>query len=77
MPGLSNPEYEARRVAAVRAALAAGQPWSLSTGPRSELGKRTVSGNALKHGLDTLAFKFAVRYCIAAEQALTAASGSA
>ena len=73
MPCLTDPAAEARRVAAVRAALAAGRPWLSSTGPRSSAGKRAVSQNALRHGLDTLAVKWAVRYCTGVERALTAA----
>lgn len=73
MPGLKDPLHEARRMAAVREALALGKPWMSSTGPTSSEGKRTVSKNAFKHGLTAIAFRWAVRYCTEVERALTSA----
>ena len=35
------------------------KPWRLSTGPRTG---RAVSGNAVTHGLETAAFRAALRY---------------
>lgn len=70
MARLMNPVDEARRVAAVRAALALHRPSDRSTGPRTEGGKRRMALNAVTHGAETLAFTLAVRYCEAVEGAL-------
>lgn len=32
------------------------KPWNRSTGPRTEAGKATASGNALKHGMRSAAW---------------------
>ena len=73
MPCLKNAAAEARRVDAVRAALLLHRPWASSTGPTSQAGKRRVSGNGFKHGLESLAVIFAGRYCMAVERALKGA----
>lgn len=73
MPGLSNPAHEARRVAAVRAALALKMPHQHSTGPRTMAGKRRMALNATTHGTSTLAFRWALQYCEALERALALA----
>lgn len=73
MARLKNPIDEARRIAAVRAALARHKPSARSTGPRTAGGKRRMALNAVTHGTETLAFKLAVRYCEAVERTLKGA----
>lgn len=45
------------------------KPWQSSTGPRTEDGKKAVSQNALKHGLDSAAIK-KLRAVLRAQRAL-------
>lgn len=71
MPGLSNPAHEARRVAAVRAALVSSKPHERSTGPRTVAGKRRMALNATIHGTSGQAFRLALLYCTAVEAALS------
>lgn len=70
MPRHADPEAEARRIAAVRVALAVFRPWLASTGARTARGKRAASQNRLKHGADSRAFILAIRYCGAIESSL-------
>ena len=71
MPGLKNPEHEARRIAAVMAAIALSKPHERSTGPRTAAGKRRMALNATVHGTSGQAFRLAVLYCTVVEAALS------
>lgn len=70
MPCLKNPVAEEKRIATVRAALVLSRPWEHSTGPRTAEG-RAVQGHVLRHGLDSLAVKWALGYVAAIERALS------
>lgn len=70
MPCLKDPAAESLRMAAVRVALARVKPWQFSKGARTAEGKRRAAGNALRHGLDSLAVKWALRYIAAVERTL-------
>ena len=72
MPAIADPVREARRVAAVRAALYRDQRWrrALEIGNFSAAGLRRRGQNSVKSGVDSLAFKLAVRYCEAVLLAL-------
>lgn len=43
------------------------RPWLKSTGPRSVQGKRLVSGNALKHGLQSAEFLLLLKWAKSVE----------
>lgn len=72
MSCLKIPEAEARRVAAVRAALYRDRRWERASLPENFTpeGLRRRGQNPVKSGVDSLAFKLAVRYCDAVEAAL-------
>jgi len=72
MACLKNPESEARRVAAVRAALQRGRQWERGAfyGNVSAAGLRSRGQNSTKSGVDSLAFKLAMLYCGAVLKAL-------
>lgn len=69
MPCLTDAGAEARRVEVVRVAIALRKPWLESTGPRTVAGKRAAAQNRLRHGADSVAFKAAMAYCAAVEDA--------
>lgn len=75
MPAIADPEREARRVAAVRAALHRDKRWlrAAEIGNFSAAGLRSRGQNSVKSGSDSLAFKLAVRYCDAVIVALGSA----
>lgn len=58
-PGPKNTKEEMARY---REMIQERKPWQLSTGPRTAAGRRAVSGNAVTHGLETAAFRAAMRY---------------
>lgn len=64
MPAIADPEREARRVAAVRAALHRDKRWLRAAEIRnfSAEGLRRRGQNSVKFGVDSLAFKLAGRY---------------
>lgn len=64
MPAIADPVREARRVAAVRAALHRDQRWLRAAQIEnfSAAGLRRRGQNSVKSGADSLAFKLAVRY---------------
>lgn len=68
---MPSPEAEARRLAAVRAAVARVKPWSWSTGPTTTAGKRRMAMNPTKHEAGSVAFKLALTYVKAVESALS------
>lgn len=72
MARLKNPESEARRVAAVRAALYRERLWERGAayGRVSAAGLRRRGQNPIKTGSESIAFKLAVRYCEAVIAAL-------
>lgn len=72
MPAIADPEREARRVAAVRAALQRDKRWLMASRPEnfSAAGLRRRGQNSVRSGADSLAFKLAVRYCEAVLTAL-------
>ncbi|MDO8249104.1 MAG: hypothetical protein Q7T78_05210 [Rhodoferax sp.] len=72
MACLKNPESEAKRIAAVRLALQREKQWERGAffGNVSAAGLRRRSQNSLKSGVDSLAFKLAVRYCEAVLKSL-------
>jgi hypothetical protein len=65
MPAIKDPDKEARRVAAVRAALIRDQRWKVATRPENftAAGLRRRGQNSTKSGADSLAVKWATRYC--------------
>jgi hypothetical protein len=65
MPALADPVREAQRVAAVRAALQRDKRWlrAAEIGNFSAAVLRRRGQNSVKSGIDSLAFKLAVRYC--------------
>lgn len=72
MPGIADPAREARRVAAVRAALQRDKRWEIATRPENftAAGLRRRGQNSTKTGADSLAMRWAVRYCDAVIAAL-------
>lgn len=64
MPAISDPDKEAARVAAVRAALFRDRRWLLAIKPDNftAAGLRRGGQNSFQTGVDSRAFKFAVRY---------------
>jgi len=64
MPAIADPEREARRVTAVSAALHRDKRWLRASQIEnfSASGLRRRGQNSVKSGVDSLAFKFAVRY---------------
>lgn len=65
MKSIADPVREARRVAAVRAALQRDKRWLKGAfyGNVSPAGLRRRGQNSVKSGVDSLAFKLALRYC--------------
>jgi hypothetical protein len=57
-----SPKQSKAEAARYRAMILARKPWQSSTGPRTVAGMRTSSGNAVKHGTESAAFKAALRY---------------
>lgn len=57
-------------VTAWRQAIHARKPWERSTGPRTPDGKRQGMKNATLHGLESQAFRWAMRYIAAVGTAL-------
>ena len=72
MPCLKNVESEARRIAAVKAALHRDQRWLRGAfyGNVSPAGLRRRGQNSTRAGADSLVFKLALRYCDAVILAL-------
>lgn len=72
MPCLSDPDAEARRVAAVRVAILREKIWERGAayGGVSVAGLRRRGQNPVKTGSESLAVKLAVRYCEAVLRAL-------
>ena len=72
MPAIADPVREARRIAAVRAALMRDKRWVKGAfyGNVSPAGLRRRGQNSIKSGVESLAFKLAVRYCDAMVAAL-------
>lgn len=72
MPCLSDPEAEARRVAAVRVAILREKIWERGAayGGVSPAGLRRRGQNPVKTGSGSIAFKLAVKYCEAVVKAL-------
>ena len=64
MPAISDPDKEAARVAAVRAALLRDRRWLVAIRPENftKAGLRRRGQNSFQTGVDSLAFKSAVRY---------------
>jgi len=67
-PGPKKTEAETARY---RAMILDRKPWERSTGPRTVGGQRVVGGNAVTHGLDTAAFRAAMRYVDRVERMLS------
>ena len=74
MPASADPVREARRVAAVRAALRRDQRWLKGAffGNISPKGMRARGQNSYRSGTKSAAFKLALRYCDAVLEALRA-----
>lgn len=72
MPAIKDPVREALRVQAVRAALQRDKRWERGAfyGNVSPEGLRRRGQNSLKSGVDSLAFKLALRYCAAVVAAM-------
>lgn len=72
MPAIADPEREARRVAAVRAALQRDKRWLMASRPEnfSAAGLRRRGQNSVRSGADSLAFRLAIRYCTVVLEAL-------
>lgn len=73
MPAIKDPEKEARRVAAVRAALQRDRRWERGAagGNISPEGLRSRSQNNRQHGAASLAVVWACRYADAVSLSLT------
>ena len=73
MKAIADPVREARRVASVRAALQRDKRWLKGAfyGNVSPAGLRRRGQNSTKSGVDSLAFKLAMRYCDAVVATLT------
>ena len=73
MARFTDPEAEARRIAATRVALKRDQRWLKGAffGNISPSGRRRIGQNPTKSGHESTAFGFAVRYCNAVIRALT------
>lgn len=72
MPAIKDPEREARRVAAVRAALLRDRRWEKGAfyGNVSPEGLRSRSQNNRQHGVRSLAVVWACRYADAVSSSL-------
>lgn len=72
MPAISDATKEAGRIAAVRAALLRDRRWLVAIKPENftAAGLRRRGQNSYQTGVDSLAFKFAVRYAGAVLAAL-------
>jgi hypothetical protein len=73
MPAIKDPEKEARRVAAVRAAILKAKPWEKSKEAVARIspeGMRRRGQNPQSHGADSTAFKLAGRYAHGVLEAL-------
>ncbi len=62
MPAIKDPEKEARRVLAVRAAILKSRAWEKGTAGVSPDGLRRRGRNAQTHGADSMAFNLANQY---------------
>ena len=73
MPAISDPDKEAARVAAVRAALFRDRRWLVAIKPENftAAGLRRRGQNSFQTGVDSLAFKLSVRYAGAVLVALS------
>ncbi len=73
MPAISDPDKEAARVAAVRAALLRDRRWLVAIKPENftAAGLRSRGQNSYQTGVDSLVFKLAVRYAGAVLVALS------
>ena len=73
MPAIKDPEKEARRVVAVRAAILKGRPWEKSAAAVARIspeGMRRRGQNPQTHGADATVFKLANKYAHGVLEAL-------
>lgn len=77
MPAISDPDKEAARVAAVRAAMLRDRRWLVAIKPENftAAGLRRRGQNSLKTGLESMAFRLACRYADSVLLALKRAEG--
>jgi hypothetical protein len=71
MPAIKDPEREARRVVAVRAAILKSRAWEKGAAGVSPEGMRRRGQNPQTHGADSAAFKLAGRYAQGVLEALS------